>query len=501
MSDMQKYTREFFVSSSNSKQKQALKKINLDTFFELNKKASLKKSVFNYDVLIGSKNDARRKFDDLSKNADSRKECELINKFGGIDNLFDIVDQDGDGIIRGDELKDIAAADNEDEWAIRKDSTFSARDLLELYINLNHSEGAEVEEKGNKTVYKYKDNVETIIQKDEKGHVIAKRTKGNDFDENRTVAVYDYVNERKTERTYDTQNRLIEENVNNKGTVEDKRSKIQYNKDGSRKTVVETVGQKVSWINDKNGNVTDFDRQLKYNSDGVVEDSRQQNVGDCWLLATVNALRETPQGAKIIKDSIHQNNDGSITVTLKGVNRSYTYSPERIAAREYNDAGKVYSAGDIDMKLIELAVNDYRKELIATKDREYIDKNLSDRATMADPLRAGGFSEPVKYLTGLEVKSVARIENKSYNLSLKGRYPDKYAITVTFKNEDPSLGREKSSNSPLITNGHMYNVSRVTNDTVYVVNPWDSSKEIAYPKDKFLDNSSVVATADLSEYS
>lgn len=52
-----------------------------------------------------------------------------------------------------------------------------------------------------------------------------------------------------------------------------------------------------------------------------------------------------------------------------------------------------------------------------------------------------------------------------------------------------------------ITDGRAYSVKRVTAYTVYVINPWDSSKEIAYPKDKFLDNSLVVATADLSECS
>lgn len=49
----------------------------------------------------------------------------------------------------------------------------------------------------------------------------------------------------------------------------------------------------------------------------------QGNVGSCWVLASIVAITNNPKGRQIINNSLVKNTDDSITVTLKGVNKTY----------------------------------------------------------------------------------------------------------------------------------------------------------------------------------
>ena len=88
----------------------------------------------------------------------------------------------------------------------------------------------------------------------------------------------------------------------------------------------------------------------------IDEDFKQGNTGDCWLLASIKAISSRPKGLRILNDSIKVNNDGSVTVTLKGVNKTYTISKEEL------ESNIQLSRGDGDIRALEIAVNKYFEE-------------------------------------------------------------------------------------------------------------------------------------------
>jgi len=93
--------------------------------------------------------------------------------------------------------------------------------------------------------------------------------------------------------------------------------------------------------------------------DGIIGDFRQgATTGDCWLLAKAKLISKTPEGAKIIKDSIKDNNNGTFAVTFKGApNKSYTVTEEEI--RKSKDA---LSRGDKDARILEIAADKWDME-------------------------------------------------------------------------------------------------------------------------------------------
>ena len=87
---------------------------------------------------------------------------------------------------------------------------------------------------------------------------------------------------------------------------------------------------------------------------------QQQGTGDCYLLATLKSLSESPQGQEIIKNTIQDNNDGTYTVKFPGIERSYTFNSDQIEAADSATIGSKdgtiagsgmgrYSEGDDDI--------------------------------------------------------------------------------------------------------------------------------------------------------
>ena len=98
---------------------------------------------------------------------------------------------------------------------------------------------------------------------------------------------------------------------------------------------------------------------------GKIDEIVQQGAtGDCWLIAGVLALNSSPTGKRIIKESIHPNTDGSVTVYFKGLNQSYTISIEELIKYDTdNNIDDKYSNGDNDMLVLELATQKLMKDL------------------------------------------------------------------------------------------------------------------------------------------
>ena len=60
-----------------------------------------------------------------------------------------------------------------------------------------------------------------------------------------------------------------------------------------------------------------------------------------------------------------------------------------------------------------------------------------------------------------------------------------------------SLNVVKEVSGVRISTNHAYTVSKVTKDTVYLVDPYDSSKEIPYPKSEFMKDCGRMSFTEL----
>ena len=118
----------------------------------------------------------------------------------------------------------------------------------------------------------------------------------------------------------------------------------------------------------------------------IDKDFSQGDAGDCWLLAAIKSISMKEKGQKVLNDSIKIDKNGDVTVTLKGGHKSYKFTQKEIAARTD------LSLGDMDVRAIEMAVDQYIKDMgygDLTNYRFSIDGN---HETFAYKLLLGTFS-------------------------------------------------------------------------------------------------------------
>ena len=415
---------------------------------------------------------------------------EVINSFGGIENLLNLLDTDEDNVISTEEIESLARADS-DFFGQNVNENLSVIDLYSIYDGVMSSQEASFSQNENTLSYEFKDGTKSKITFDENGTVSSKYLELKGLKNERTGIGFDYKTSTASESKIDAQGRVYSVKYDAPHRVNDKTVNYTYD-DENNKTVIETTTPGrivVEEVNNETGQTTKSE-VLRYHSDGKISATKQGSVGDCWVLSGVNALASTQKGAQLIKDSITQNPDGSVTVTLKGVNKSYTYTPDEIGAKDYPTENLQFSSGDIDMSLIEMAITDYRMELLKNNSSpKYASLSL---ASSQQPIKGGYQFEALKYLTGKLAQVVFKPEDLMSSLENIKNNNNKYAVTLGFKANDESIGTGKD-----VVSDHSYSLSRVTEDMVYVINPWDSTKEIACPKDKFIQNCRTMSLVDL----
>ena len=241
----------------------------------------------------------------------------------------------------------------------------------------------------------------------------------------------------------------------------------------------------------------------KDTKDGKIGPTRQILTGDCWILSGVNSMSYSEKGREMIKDALEYTDNGTI-VHLKGA-KDYFVSNDEITKTK---GSLQFSGGDDDMIAFELAIEKVRDEQ-ANNNMNFDEYNsaiesairLSSSSLEKSSIGDGGMvTEALYYITGKtgekgtsEEKKQELLEkyingNGDYILSC-GTPDDNYSVTVKDAN-----GKKVS-----LYGDHAYAVKSADENTVTVVNPWNSGKEIVLSKDTFLNRFDCLYGLDLSE--
>ena len=232
------------------------------------------------------------------------------------------------------------------------------------------------------------------------------------------------------------------------------------------------------------------------NANGRIDESVAQGASqDCWILAGILALNSTKEGANAIKNAIKINNDGSVTVTFKGVNTSYTISLAEILKNDTdNNLADKYSNGDNDILILELAterlLQDIQNQVIkinAFETTEYerysadgdIDGGYAQQMIY---FLTGALSETLKaddLKVGLSSDNIIETLNSAINDDENAITFNLYGGTHTAKTID---GKEFSVTLEL---GHSYAIIAYTEKTVTFVDPFDSTKQYTMTLEEF----------------
>lgn len=195
---------------------------------------------------------------------------------------------------------------------------------------------------------------------------------------------------------------------------------------------------------DENGKVVN---KISAEIDGNFENSRQVSEGDCYLMATINSIRELDNGQQMLKDLVkvetNENGEKIYTVTFPGAqvaaeglrtddrvdpDKMYITGTYTFTETEMQDilklAGKNYSLGDGDVILLEAAFERYRTEVAQTLDANLelkTERGFAGTQTgrNRENILAGGFSEdPIFIMTGKQSSVYSTYsDNPPYGLS------------------------------------------------------------------------------------
>ncbi|MCI1272929.1 MAG: hypothetical protein LKG27_00645 [Clostridiaceae bacterium] len=218
-------------------------------------------------------------------------------------------------------------------------------------------------------------------------------------------------------------------------------TKIEYEADG--KTIKQTtknlfdaegifIGREIYDGNGKLVRKRDFSKL-----DGKFDTAYQIGKGDCYLLASINALANTPEGQKLlqqdIKETTNEKGEKVYVVSFPGakkareslingtgnvkmdklpedkvhIQESYTITESELKEASKR-AGKDFSAGDKDVLLMEVAYGKYRDDVAKTITDNKLDPRKTSRiaglgiekVNNGDNLSGGLGSEAMFILTG-----------------------------------------------------------------------------------------------------
>lgn len=235
-----------------------------------------------------------------------------------------------------------------------------------------------------------------------------------------------------------------------KAKIEKEIAKLAKNPDNTDVELIDRLNCKL-YNRDGYTNDETYDKQLKAPNGKIDKVSYQGGAGDCWLLAAINAIARSKKGLELLNNFLKVNSDGSVTVHLRGANKTYTISKKDLyAAREL-------STGDLDVRAIEIAVERY------LMDTQKGDLNGGFAGDAFDIL-LGGKKRAWKWL-GTELDD-----------SYKEKINNPNILVAASISDEEKESKVKTSSGEEIHAHHAYTVVKADNNFVYLINPWDGGK-------------------------
>lgn len=257
--------------------------------------------------------------------------------------------------------------------------------------------------------------------------------------------------------------------------------------------------------------------------DGKIGKFSQGSTEDCTFLARLRNASKTPEGAKIIKDSITDNGDGTFSVKFKGApDKEYKITEEELEAnswsKENNGDGtytvslnngdgtsseykikepksfKVdkntietssYSSNDKDVRILEIAAN---KHYLQTQGKTIAGNSSSKNLITGADEKLYSIDKPAN-IFGEEISK--KIYKEKLIKELQQQIPEEQLFVAAFQ-PDNQLGKLKTKSGITIAKNHAYSAER-KGDYIFIQSSQDpNAKPVKVSIDEAIDKDIVI---------
>ena len=176
-----------------------------------------------------------------------------------------------------------------------------------------------------------------------------------------------------------------------------------------------------------------------------------------------------------MNDNLKYNDKGgSVTVTLKGANKTYTVTKEELYG------SSEFAKGDLDIRAVEIATNRHFQE-------EYhkSSKSLCKINPPKPDINGNSSLKAYELLLGIKGEHVF-VKKDNASDFIKNYVKDNNHLVVVSRHFKPNERiNDAKGNSVLVYSHHAYSVAGADDKFVYIVNPHDSSKKIPLTHSQF----------------